>query len=97
MLTSSIALFAGTYLGLSIIPITPYAAMIAAIVIWSLFFISLMYSEYRAVHTIVGGLINSALGGLRASAGAISHAFTPSEASKGKSRHVKPYARSMMK
>ena len=83
LLTATLALFSGTYFGLSIIPLSPYSAVIAALVIWSLFFISLLYLEYKAVHTIVGGLISSALGGMRASASAVGHMLTPSEASKG--------------
>ncbi|MFP4312988.1 MAG: hypothetical protein ACLFR0_01565, partial [Alphaproteobacteria bacterium] len=80
--TASIALFIGAFLGVSIIPTTGYYAMIAGLVIWALFFISLLYIEYKTVHTIVGGLVQSALSGLRTTTGAISGILSPSKSSQ---------------
>ncbi len=94
LITSSLALFAGSYFGISLLPVSPYVAMVAGLVIWALFFITLLYIEYKAVHTIVGGLIHSALSGLRYSASALGNLVTPSEASKSQ-KQVKQTVRAL--
>ncbi len=81
LLTSSLALLAGTYFGFNILPLSPEIAMIGALVVWSLFFISLIYLEYKAVHTVLGGLMHTALGGLRSSASLVKGIVTPSDKS----------------
>ncbi len=91
LLTASFALFVGIYLGVLTMPITTEYAVVAGLVIWALFFLSLVILEYKAVTTVVGGLIHSAVGGLRNSAGVASTLFTPSK-SKSIENQTKIYS-----
>ncbi len=65
LLTSSIALFLGTFLGFSFLKVADHMVIVAGLVVWSLFFFSLMYLEYKAVNSIMGGLFQTALSGVR--------------------------------
>lgn len=88
LITSSIALFVGSYFGVLIIPIPVEYAVVAGLVIWALFFLSMVVLEYKMVSTVVGGLIHSAVSGLRGTADMISGALVPS-----KSKSIEKQAR----
>lgn len=78
LLTACISLLVGSYIGTSIIPITQDYFMTAGLVIWALFFISLVILEYKTVSSIIGSVIKTAGMGLRQSASALSSALAPS-------------------
>lgn len=72
LITSSIAVFAGSYLGASIIPLTAEYAIVAGLVVWAFFFLSIVLLEYKIVSSVVGGLMHSAVKGVRGTANAAS-------------------------
>lgn len=82
LVTTTLALFGATWLGMSLTPANPGAGIIGGLVVWAMFFITILYLEYRAAHTIVGGLISAAVSGLRASANSLSSMFSGSQASQ---------------
>lgn len=86
VITVAISLFAASYLALQLVPITTDMTKVSlALVIWAAFFMFVFYLEGRMIGTIVGGLVSTAVAGLKASGSAISSIFTPSPASQVKS------------
>lgn len=86
VITVAISLFGASYLALQLIPITTDMTKVSlALVIWAAFFMLVFYLEGRMIGTIVGGLVSTAVAGLKASGSAISSIFTPSPASQVKS------------
>jgi hypothetical protein len=55
-------------------------------VIWATFFILLFYLESKVVNSLVGGLINTATAGLRASGEAVKNMFSTSK--EAQMKHV---------
>ncbi len=85
VITVAISLFGASYLALQLIPITTDMTKVSlALVIWAAFFMLVFYLEGRMIGTIVGGLVSTAIAGLKASGSAISSIFTPSPASQVK-------------
>ncbi len=86
VLTLAISLFGATYLALKLIPITTDMTKVSlALVIWSAFFMLVFYLEGKMIGTIVGGLVSTAIAGLKASGSVVSSIFTPTPASQVKS------------
>jgi hypothetical protein len=79
LLSSSIALFLATWLGISLVPSSPAVGVIAGLTVWALFFFSITYLEFKAINTLIGGLINAAVSGLRASGNAIQKTMSNSK------------------
>jgi len=79
ILTVAPALFAGTALALMLTPITDTMVNITlALVIWAAFFMLLFYLESRMLGTLIGGLINTAVAGLRSTKNSIQSLVMPS-------------------
>ncbi|WP_373055575.1 hypothetical protein [Zunongwangia sp. H14] len=79
-ITVALSLFGATALAINLSLITnPIISITLGLVIWATFFIILFYLESRVVNTLVGGLINTATAGLRASGDAVKNMFTPSK------------------
>ena len=79
ILTVAPSLFAGTFLALMLTPIDSLIVNIAlALVIWAAFFMLLFYLESRMLGTLIGGLINAAVAGLKSTGSAIQSIVTPS-------------------
>ncbi|MEH6407124.1 MAG: hypothetical protein V7767_07575, partial [Leeuwenhoekiella sp.] len=78
-ITLAISLFGATSLAINLSLITSSVISITlGLVIWATFFILLFYLESRVVSTLVGGLINTATAGLRASGEAVKKMFASS-------------------
>lgn len=85
VITVAISLFGASYLALQLIPITTDMTKISlALVIWAAFFMLVFYVEGKMIGTIVGGLVSTAVAGLKASGSAVSSIFTPSPANQVK-------------
>ena len=83
VITTSIALFGATAIAINLSTyISVPISLSIALVVWALFFIILFYFEARIANTVIGGLINTAVSGLRASSTALQSLFTPSDAKK---------------
>ncbi len=83
VITTSIALFGATALVLNLNVLELASANITmALVIWALFYLLLFYLEARIINTVLGGLIQTATSGLRASTDAVQSMFVTSEESK---------------
>ena len=83
VITTCIALFGATALALNLsVWSVPQTDITIALVIWAVFFILLFYLESKVVNSVLGGLINTATSGLKASAGAVSNLFAPSDSQK---------------
>lgn len=86
VITIALSLFGATYIALQLVPITTdMTKMSLGLVIWAAFFMLAFYLEGKMIGTIVGGLVSTAIAGLKASGSAISSVFTPSPASQVKS------------
>ena len=79
VLTASVSLFFATWLAMQLVPLAPEGTYITlALTIWATFFMLMFYTEGRLVGTLVGGLINTAVSGLRAAGSGVASIFTPS-------------------
>lgn len=79
ILTVAPSLFAGTALALMLTPITDTMVNITlALVIWAAFFMLLFYLESRMLGTLIGGLINTAVAGLKSTKNSIQSLVMPS-------------------
>ena len=79
-ITVGLSLFGATALAINLSLISSTVISITlGLVIWATFFILLFYLESKVVNTLIGGLINTATAGLRASASAVKDMFTPSK------------------
>lgn len=92
LVTASIALFVGSYFGVMIVPLTPEYAIVAGLVIWGLFLMSLVVLEYKMVTSVAGGLLHSAVRGIRgtasAASGMLSHSPKPEDEARKSIRAV---------
>ena len=83
VITTCLSLFAATAIAVRMSIVSIDGTDIATgLVIWALFFIILFYLEIRIANTVIGGLINTALSGLRGTTNAIKDALAPSDTSK---------------
>lgn len=83
VITTCISLFAATAIAVRMSIFSIDGTDIATgLVIWALFFIILFYLEMRVANTVIGGLINTALSGLRGTTDAIKNALAPSDSTK---------------
>lgn len=79
VITTILALFGATALAINLALIAnPVIAITLGLVIWATFFILLFYLESKVVNSLVGGLINTATSGLRASGEAVKSMFQTS-------------------
>ncbi|MCM4160918.1 hypothetical protein DHB64_13535 [Antarcticibacterium sp. W02-3] len=79
VLTTIISLFGATALAINLALIaSPVIAITLGLVIWATFFILLFYLESKVVNSLIGGLINTATSGLRASGEAVKSMFATS-------------------
>jgi len=79
ILTVAPSLFVGTILALKLTPVVSLEInIVLALIIWATFFMALFYLESRLVGTLIGGLINTAVAGLKASGNALKSAVMPS-------------------
>lgn len=80
VITVSLSLFGATALAINLSLISSTVISITlGLVIWASFFILLFYLESRIVNTLLGGLINTATAGLRASGEAVKEMFSTSK------------------
>lgn len=80
VITTVLSLFGATALAINLALIAnPVIAITLGLVIWATFFILLFYLESKVVNSLVGGLINTATSGLRASGEAVKSMFTSSK------------------
>ena len=80
VITVGLSLFGATALAINLSLIAnPVIAITLGLVIWATFFILLFYLESKLVNTLVGGLINTATAGLRASGEAVKGIFSTSK------------------
>lgn len=87
VITTVLSLFGATALAINLALIAnPVIAITLGLVIWATFFILLFYLESKVVNSLVGGLINTATSGLRASGEAVKSMFTSSK--EAQMRHV---------
>lgn len=83
VITTAISLFLATMIALDLTLIKgDDISVILGLAIWAAFFIILLYLEGRMLSTVVGGLINTAVSGLRASGEAVKSMFSSSPASQ---------------
>src|SRR5690606_3369828 len=79
VITVGLSLFGATALAIHLSLIAnSIRAITLGLVIWATFFILMFYLESKLVNTLVGGLINTATSGLRASGEAVKSMFTTS-------------------
>ncbi|UJH92830.1 hypothetical protein LZ575_10660 [Antarcticibacterium sp. 1MA-6-2] len=79
VITTVLSLFGATALAINLALIAnPVIAITLGLVIWATFFILLFYLESKVVNSLVGGLINTATSGLRASGEAVKSMFSTS-------------------
>lgn len=87
VITTVLSLFGATALAINLALIAnPVIAITLGLVIWATFFILLFYLESKVVNSLVGGLINTATSGLRASGEAVKSMFTSSK--EAQMKHV---------
>lgn len=80
VITTILSLFGATALAINLALIaSPIIAITLGLVIWATFFILLFYLESKIVNSLVGGLINTATAGLRASGDAVKSMFSSSK------------------
>lgn len=80
VITVGLSLFGATALAINLSLIAnSVIAITLGLVIWATFFILLFYLESKLVNTLVGGLINTATAGLRASGEVVKGIFTTSK------------------
>src|SRR5690606_7843629 len=80
VITVGLSLFGATALAINLSLIAnPVIAITLGLVIWATFFILLFYLESKLVNTLIGGLINTATAGLRASGEAVKGIFSTSK------------------
>lgn len=80
VITTILSLFGATALAINLALIaSPVIAITLGLVIWAAFFILLFYLESKVVNSLVGGLINTATSGLRASGEAVKNMFSTSK------------------
>lgn len=80
VITVSLSLFGATALAINLSLIANSVISITlGLVIWATFFILMFYLESKVVNSLVGGLINTATAGLRASGDAVKGMFTTSK------------------
>lgn len=90
MITTGFGLWSAITVGLSLFGATALAinlsliantviAITLGLVIWATFFILMFYLESKVVNSLVGGLINTATAGLRASGDAVKEMFSTSK------------------
>ncbi len=95
MITTGFGLWSAITVGLSLFGATALAinlsliantviAITLGLVIWATFFILMFYLESKVVNSLVGGLINTATAGLRASGEAVKGVFSTSKESQMK-------------
>lgn len=83
VVTAAISLFGATALALTLTPIvTTTIAITLGLTIWAVFYLLMFYFEGKMVGTAIGGLISTAVSGLRAGGEAVKNMFTPSPASQ---------------
>ena len=83
VLTTCLSLFAATAIAIKLSLFNYDGINIAlGLVVWAIFFIILFYLEFKFANTVIGGLINTAMSGLRSSAGAVKNIFAPSDRQK---------------
>ncbi len=79
VITVGLSLFGATALAINLSLIAnPVIAITLGLVIWATFFILMFYLESKLVNTLIGGLINTATSGLRASGEAVKSMFSTS-------------------
>jgi hypothetical protein len=82
-ITTAISLFLATMIALDLTLIKGEdISMILGLAIWAAFFVILLYLEGRMLSTVVGGLVNTAVSGLRASGDAVKSVFASSPQSQ---------------
>jgi len=83
VLTTCVSLFAATAIAirLSLFDFDGIAISLG-LVVWAIFFIILFYLEFKLANTVIGGLINTAMSGIRSSADMVKNAFAPSDQKK---------------
>jgi hypothetical protein len=87
VITTIISLFGATALAINLALVaSPVIAITLGLVIWATFFILLFYLESKVVNSLVGGLINTATAGLRASGEAVKNMFSTSK--EAQMKHV---------
>ena len=83
VITAAISLFGATALALTLTPVvTTTIAITLGLTIWAVFYLLMFYLEGRMVGTAIGGLINTAVSGLRAGGEAVKSMFAPSPATQ---------------
>jgi len=83
VITTCISLFAATAIAIKLSLFNIDGTAIAlGLVVWSIFFIILFYLEFKFANTVIGGLINTAMSGLRSTAGMVKDVFAPSDQKK---------------
>ena len=81
VVTAAVSLFGATALALTLTHVVnPAIAMTLGLTIWAVFYLLMFYLEGRMVGTAIGGLIGTAVSGLRAGGEAVKSLFTPSPA-----------------
>ena len=83
VITAALSLFAATALALTLTPVvTTTIAITLGLTIWAVFYLLMFYLEGKMVGTAIGGLISTAVSGLRAGADTVKSIFTPSPSSQ---------------
>ncbi|UZO82530.1 hypothetical protein NBT05_08645 [Aquimarina sp. ERC-38] len=83
VITTCLSLFAATALAVNLSMFeTGETSLTLGLVIWALFFIILFYLEVKIANTAIGGLINTATSGLKASSKAVQNMLTSSKEKK---------------
>ena len=83
VVTAGLSLFAATGLALSLAPVLDVEiAVTLSLAIWAVFYLLMFYLEGKMAGTLIGGLINTAVSGLRAGGDAIKALVAPSPASQ---------------
>lgn len=86
LVTCSLSLFFASLLAVKLSLIgANFIGLTLGLVIWAAFFTTMMYLEVKAVTSLIGTLINTAMAGLRQSASAVSGIFSQSSESEAKS------------
>lgn len=83
VLTTCVSLFAATAIAIRLSLFNYDGIAIAlGLVVWAIFFIILFYLEFKFANTVIGGLINTAMSGIRSSADMVKNVFAPSDQKK---------------
>jgi hypothetical protein len=79
VISTSLALFAATWLAVQLsLSADALNGLILGLVIWAAFFMTMLYLEIKSISSLIGGLLNSALAGVRGAFGGLSRVISHS-------------------